>query len=272
MTPERPDAVPQGVWARVQSALDAVEREERVAILFAVESGSRAWGFASPDSDWDVRFAYARPTAWHLTLEPGRDVIERALPGDLDLAGWDARKSLNLLLSGNAALREWLRSPILYRAEPGALAALRALADSLPARAAAWHHYRSLGRKQEARAFAAANTVRLKRYLYMLRPALALRWMRHRAEGTPPMDLPTLLAEAPTSAVERAEIDRLLAAKSQASEMGEGPRVPVLDALIAEEIAAPPPSQSPKPSDSQRAEAQALFRRLTALADARFPE
>jgi predicted nucleotidyltransferase len=136
--------VPPAIAAKIQAALDAVEREERVGIIFAMESGSRAWGFPSPDSDWDLRFVYARPTRWHLRLDPGRDVIERSLPDDIDLAGWDARKALNLLLGGNTALREWLASPIVYRAEPVLFESFRRLAAAIPARASAAHHYRHL--------------------------------------------------------------------------------------------------------------------------------
>jgi predicted nucleotidyltransferase len=90
----------------IRSVLGEVAREENVAILFAVESGSRAWQFASPDSDYDVRFLYARPRDWYLSIEPGRDVIERPISGDLDVNGWDLRKALGLLVKSNPVLLE----------------------------------------------------------------------------------------------------------------------------------------------------------------------
>ena len=85
----------------IDGALEAIEAEDNVRILFAIESGSRAWGFPSPDSDYDVRFVYARPLDWYLSLEPGRDVIERPINDDLDIGGWDLQKALKLMLKPN---------------------------------------------------------------------------------------------------------------------------------------------------------------------------
>ena len=260
--------VPPGVSAAIAAALDAVEREERCVVLLAVESGSRAWGFPSPDSDWDVRFLYARPTAWHVSLRPGRDVIERSLPGDLDIAGWDARKAINLLLGGNAVLREWLASPLRYREVPEAVEAMRDLAAALPARGAARHHYASLARKIVAKYLDGQDAVNLKKYLYAVRPALALRWLRTTPGGDPPMDLPGLLGGVTLSAAERAALDDLLARKARASEVGEGANLPALDTMIADEIAAAAamPEEHHAPA-AARAQAEATFRGLTALAD-----
>jgi uncharacterized protein len=254
--------------ARIDGALDALAREERVAILFAVESGSRAWDFASPDSDWDVRFVYARPTSWHLSLEPGRDTLERMLPGDLDLAGWDARKAILLLLSGNAVLREWLRSPVIYRADPGMFGAFRDLAAAVSARPACIHHYRNLMRRQWDRELADGAEVKLKRYLYAVRPALALRWMAQHAAGDPPMALPALLAETELPREAREALEGLVATKRQASELGRGPCIPLLDRLITEELAAMPGgAPAPLRDPAWRLHAEALFRSAVAFAD-----
>lgn len=247
-------------------ALDALAREERVAILFAVESGSRAWDFASPDSDWDVRFVYARPTRWHLSLEPGRDTLERMLPGDLDLAGWDARKALLLLLGGNAVLREWLRSPILYRADPEMLRAFRDLAAAVSARPASVHHYRNLMRRQWERELCEGAEVKLKRYLYAVRPALALRWMAQHPEGDPPMALPELLEQTAIPDEARNALGRLLAAKRVASEVGTGPRIPALDRLIEGELAAGAGGAAPR-DPAWKDAAEQVFRDAVAFAD-----
>ncbi len=260
--------IPPAIAAAIQAALVAVEREEQVGIVFAIESGSRAWGFPSPDSDWDLRFVYARPTRWHLALNPGRDVIERSLPDDIDLAGWDVRKALNLLLSGNVALREWLLSPILYRAEQPLLAAFRDLAEVVPARASAVHHYRQLALRVLGRYLRDGEQVNLKKYLYALRPVLALRWLRMNPSGMPPMDLPALLEGAPLDPPTRAELDALLARKAQAAELGAGPRLPRLDALITAELEAAPQLR-PDDASAHRGAAQALMERCTAWADAR---
>jgi len=104
--------IPPAARMRILADLGRIEREEGVRILFAVESGSRAWGFPSPDSDYDARFVYARPADWYLSLAPGRDVVELPIDGDYDTNGWDIRKALNLLLKPNPVLLEWLSSPI----------------------------------------------------------------------------------------------------------------------------------------------------------------
>jgi predicted nucleotidyltransferase len=105
------------VKEEILSRIIEIEDEEGVRIFFACESGSRAWGFPSSDSDYDVRFLYLHPTEWYLSvnLEHKRDVIERPISGDLDINGWDLRKALILLRKGNPPLMEWLGSPIIYR-------------------------------------------------------------------------------------------------------------------------------------------------------------
>lgn len=220
---------------QILAALADIERTENVTVLFAVESGSRAWGHASPDSDWDVRFIYARPVDWFLQVSPGRDVIERQLPGDLDLSGWDMRKTLGLLLRGNCTLREWIRSPIVYVDGTGIMRDVRALAASIPARRAALHHYRSLATIVVHR-YLSAETVNLKKYLYAVRPALALRWLREHPDGYPPMDVPMLRVQVTLSSDEQGALEAILAAKAMASEVGTGRRVAVLDAMIATEL------------------------------------
>lgn len=264
------DVVPSAIRAGIKRALGAIEREERVGIVFAVESGSRAWGFPSPDSDWDVRFVYARRTEWHLQLQPGRDVIERSLPNDIDLAGWDVRKALNLLLAGNAALREWMRSPILYRSNIGLFDAFRRLAAAIPARRSAAYHYRRLAQAAVDKSLTGEGSVNLKKYLYALRPVLALRWLREYGAKELPMDLPGLLAGVTLDAATRSELDTLLAQKARASELGHGERRPMLDAMIASELAAAI-DLAPEDTTGFHAAAQALMIRCTAWADSLHP-
>lgn len=103
--------------AEVDQALDTIEREQAVTIPLAVESGSRAWGFPSPDSDYDCRFIYVRRFDSYLTPWPMRDVIEVPLERELDLNGWDLGKALKLMLKGNAVILEWLQSPVIYRGD-----------------------------------------------------------------------------------------------------------------------------------------------------------
>mgnify|MGYP006200345901 CR=1 FL=1 len=120
--------LPSAMRSWVLEELQRIEREHDVRVLYACESGSRAWGFASTDSDFDVRFIYVHRQDWYLRIDEPRDVIERPLTDELDISGWELRKTLRLLRNANPTLLEWLDSPLVYRAEPGALQALRGLA------------------------------------------------------------------------------------------------------------------------------------------------
>ena len=130
--------------AEILACLARLESEHAVTVLFACESGSRGWGFASPDSDYDVRFIYVNRLSWYLSVEPGRDVIEEPIDGDLDVNGWDLRKTLQLLRQSNPTLLEWLRSPIVYREEDTPMARLRALAEQQFSAVRGYHHYVSM--------------------------------------------------------------------------------------------------------------------------------
>lgn len=211
--------------------------------------------------------------AGYLRVHPGRDVIERpCLPGDLDLSGWDLRKALALLLKGNCAIREWLDSPIVYRSHRPIMADLCRLAERVPSRAAARHHYRSLAVQVRARRLQ-RRPFPLKKYLYALRPSLALLWLAEHPEGTPPMGMPGLLAGVALSGAEEAAIAALVEAKRAASEMGEGQPDTVLDALIDRAIAwaeaCDPGDRVPAPSAEMMAEADRIMRAGALLADAR---
>ena len=98
----------------ILKTLDQIEAQNNVKILYACESGSRAWGFPSPDSDYDVRYLYIRPVESYLKLFSERDVIEGPIDEVKDFVGWDLQKALKLLMKGNAPLIEWVRSPIVY--------------------------------------------------------------------------------------------------------------------------------------------------------------
>lgn len=250
--------------AEIVMRLADIERAEDVRILFAVESGSRAWGFPSPDSDYDVRFVYVRREEDYLSLWPPRDVIERPIDGLLDMGGWDLGKALLLLVKPNPVLLEWLRSPIVYRANADAMARLTDLAERSAYRRASIYHYRHLGEGQYEREIASKAQVRLKRYFYSLRPALALRWLRLQPGVPVPMDLPTLRAGTDLPPDVAQSIDRLLAAKAATKELGEGERIPTIDALIESEFAAARANALPlDPVDPRLArEADDLFRVL----------
>jgi len=125
----------------IQQQLLAIETEHRVQVLYACESGSRAWGFPSADSDYDVRFIYVHPTEWYLSIEELADTIDPRIEGALDLGGWDIRKALRLLRKGNCPIIEWLSSPIVYHEDAAAIAPLKRLALPSFLPESACHHY-----------------------------------------------------------------------------------------------------------------------------------
>ena len=242
----------------IMAELEAIEREQGVRILFAVESGSRAWGFPSQDSDYDVRFVYLQPAESYLTVAPRRDVIERPIDNLVDIGGWDLRKTLQLLVRSNAALLEWLTSPVRYRDSGGEPARLLELALTSADLTALAYHYEHQARRSFAEIEAAGDGVRHKSYCYALRSALALLWLRDR-EAPPPMDLPSLLAGLELSATVRETVATLLARKAPATEDDTGARLPPLDALIIGVLAEPPIQKTSVNRTDVVAQADALF-------------
>ena len=219
---------------KVQRQLNDVERRYGVRVLYACESGSRGWGFASPDSDYDVRFLYVHPLEWYLRVEPPRDVIELPIDDELDVCGWEWRKALGLLKGANPTLIEWLDSPVVYQQDDATVQALKKVIPHWfsPVRAR-WHYY-SMARKN-FRGYLQGERVRLKKYFYVLRPLLAVRWVE-AGKGVPPMRFDELLAGSELAAGLRAEIDELLERKQRAGEAENGPRRPLLHAFIQSEL------------------------------------
>lgn len=261
--------IDQAVASHILACLDEVERAEGVRILFAVESGSRAWGFPSPNSDYDVRFVYAHPVPWYLSLREARDVIERDLDArDVDLAGWDIRKALRLLLKSNAVLYEWCCSPIVYREADGARQTLKTLFEQAAGAPALAYHYRETARTTWNRMLEGRERVRLKRYFYVVRPLLALQWVE--AHGTPPpMQIAELLARHPLPDAAGAAFHALMDAKRVTPEVGDGLRLPALDAWIAPRLAAVPkiePASSGRLDAGARDAADRAFRALIGFA------
>ncbi|WP_284619050.1 nucleotidyltransferase domain-containing protein [Aquabacterium humicola] len=220
---------------RILDCLRQIEAANDVKVLFACESGSRGWGFASPDSDYDVRFIYVNRLSWYLTVEPGRDVIEQPISGDLDVNGWDLRKTLLLLRQSNPTLLEWLRSPIIYREEVDAAARLRVLAKDGFSAVRGYHHYVSMAKKN-FREHLRGEEVRYKKYLYVLRPLLAARWIRD-GRGVPPMRFAALAQATLDDHALLDEINRLLEVKMRAGEAATSPRWTAIHAFIESELA-----------------------------------
>ena len=228
-------AVAPDVTREILSRLRAIESQEDVTVLYACESGSRAWGFASPDSDYDVRFIYAHRRDWYLSfdVERRRDVIERPIADDIDCNGWDVRKALYLFTRTNGALIEWLNSPIRY-VERGNLAVeLRRLVSEHCNATALCYHYRHMA-SGNAREYLFEGRVRLKKYFYVLRSLLAIRYVE-QGLGVPPVRFKALVDAVAPSAV-RPGIETLLARKRVTSELGTGEPIPTLGQFIESEL------------------------------------
>ena len=223
------------VRAAVESRLAAIETEYGVRVLYACESGSRGWGFASPDSDYDVRFIYVHPLSWYLQVSRQRDVIELPVCGELDISGWELRKALGLLRKGNATLIEWLDSPVVYRTDTVFLCAMQDAARQTHQAGRSFHHYMHMARKNY-RVHLTGARVRLKKYLYVLRALLAAMWIE-QGRGGAPMRFRVLADAMVTDAVLRQAIDELLTIKRAAHEPEYGQPLPVINAFIAEELA-----------------------------------
>ncbi len=259
------EAVSPAMHANISVALDQIESEENASILLAVESGSRAWGFHSPDTDYDVRFIYVRPVDWHLSIAPGRDVIERPIDAELDLSGWDLRKTLGLILKSNAVVLEWLQSPIRYRDDSALRSDLLDFCQrALRPRSLGWHYLR-LGSRQREGLLSPDGAIKLKRYFYTLRPALALRWLRLNEDGLVPMDIGPLMDQTDLPPAVRTWIENLIAVKRETGEMGTADATnPDVEALLTEEFNAAKTFVASAPNDPEPnlwTEADALHRR-----------
>src|SRR6185369_5042943 len=248
MTPQA--TIPDDVRAEILVRLRRAETEHSVRILFAIESGSRAWGFASPNSDYDVRFIYMHEPSWYqaVDLEERRDVIEYPILDDIDLNGWDVRKALRLFWKSNPAFVEWIQSPIIYMETSGFRGqALQAL-SRIYAPEKGVYHYRSMA-KTNYRGYLKEPMVRLKKYFYVLRPLLAAQWVESR-RGAAPIEFDTLLTLLSDQKDVLAAVHTLLAQKRNTPELGMAPAVPVLNefieaALLQEIREAPKKSRSP---------------------------
>ena len=230
-------AVSDTMRSVIVARLEQIATEENVRMLLAVESGSRAWGFHSPDSDYDVRFIYARPPEWHYRLGKKRDVIERPIDDELDLSGWELSKALTLMLGSNAVVTEWLQSPIVYFADKLAVDQLTSFArQALDRKSVTWH-YVNLAQRQIDRLFDAKGRVRIKRYFYILRPVLALRWMRLADQSMPPMHMTALRDGAQLDADTSDALDILTQQKLEANEKGTVETAPpLLEELLSFEM------------------------------------
>lgn len=221
---------------RIKESLAEIERGEGVRVVYACESGSRAWGFPSADSDYDVRFIYVRPAEWYLSvdLEWKRDVIERPITDELDVSGWDLRKALMLLKKSNPPLLEWLGSPIVYREETRVAERLRGLLPHYYSPVACLHHYLHMARGNY-RDYLKGDTVRVKKYFYVLRPVLAIKWIE-AGLGVVPTEFGVLVERIIEDGGLKEAIAELMERKRAGTELDRGPAIPVISDFLKHEL------------------------------------
>ena len=230
-------AIIVSVRKEILTRLDQIEHEENVSIVYACESGSRAWGFESTDSDWDVRFIYVHPRDWYLSIdvEEKRDVIERPINDELDLSGWDLRKALQLLRKSNPPLLEWLSSPIIYIEQGETAQQLRQAVEEFYSPISTFHHYLHMAQNNN-REFLKGELVRVKKYFYVLRPLLAIRWIESDPTRPVPMEFQKLVDACLDSPEVRTSIDQLLTRKRSGSELDRESKIDVLSDFIDAEL------------------------------------
>lgn len=219
---------------KIIQELKKIEASENIRILYAVESGSRAWGFPSKDSDYDVRFIYTRPKDWYLQLQKKKDTLEYPISDQLDISGWDLDKTLMLLRKCNPSLLEWLHSPIVYMTEPLFYQDLLVLSEQAQNDKSLIYHYLHMA-KGNYRDYLQGEQVKIKKYFYVLRPLLACIWIEHQKQA-PPVRFEHLLEQPQLSTAFLAEVAKLLKKKRSGEEMAMEPQIPIIDQFIKEQL------------------------------------
>ncbi|MFJ7408505.1 MULTISPECIES: nucleotidyltransferase domain-containing protein [unclassified Lysinibacillus] len=223
----------------IQKKLLEIEEKYKVKILYAVESGSRAWGFPSKDSDYDVRFIYIHPSEWYLSIDPQgigvkRDVIEEPINDLLDISGWEITKALRLFRKNNPPLLEWLRSNIIYYQKYSFVDNIRSLESSVFYPNSMLHHYLNMA-KNNYREYLQGPEVRIKKYFYVLRPILACKWIE-KYNTTPPISFHELLEDSLQEGELKNAIEHLLKRKLIGDELDIEPRIHVINDFVESEM------------------------------------
>ena len=225
--------------SRETDALCKIANEKDIDILYAVESGSRAWGFASPDSDYDIRFVYHYPSREYLRLDQPQDTIER-MEGDLDLAGWDIFKALRLLRKSNPPLMEWLFSPVVYTELVPHIEQLREIARRNYSSSAVFYHYSRMAHRNYRQYIAnkiieGATEVPTKKYLYVIRPIVALLYLEQH-HALPPTHFLETLRDVEIDHSTRSAILELVNKKIAGHELGMDKPIPVLNTFAEKHL------------------------------------
>ena len=215
---------------KILNCLKNLEKSEEIKILYAVESGSRAWGFASQDSDYDIRFFYIHKPDWYLSILKKPDTIELVKDGILDIAGWDFRKTLLLFLKSNPPLFEWLRSPIVYLKQTNSIQEMQDISAIYFNNKSSMYHYLNMA-KGNYREYLKGDTVWIKKYFYVLRPILACEWIKDK-KSIPPIEFKVLFETQIKNKLIKIEIEKLLKMKVEGDELRKDNKIKIINDYI----------------------------------------
>ncbi len=216
----------------IQQKLDEIEQKENIKILHCVESGSRAWGFASPDSDYDVRFIYAHNKDYYLSLRPKKDYIDWELNETLDINGWDITKALKLFHKSNATVFEWSNSPVVYRTTDIWDNVKTVSNNYFSVKSTMYHYYGTASSNYHQ--YLTDELVKYKKYFYVLRPLLCCKWIE-KYKTAPPVLFDELFETVLESSL-KDEVSKLVAKKVKMNEGDKGERIEVINEYIVKNL------------------------------------
>ncbi|WP_144553898.1 nucleotidyltransferase domain-containing protein [Bacillus sp. X1(2014)] len=219
---------------KILAEINKIEEQFEVKICLAVESGSRAWGFPSKDSDYDVRFIYVHKKDWYLSIDQKREVIELPINDLLDINGWELRKALKLFRKSNPPLMEWLHSGIVYYQAFSLVDQLKAIQNHVFLPQSALYHYLNMA-KGNFRDYLRGDHVKIKKYFYVLRPVLACLWIE-RYNTVPPIEFQMLVEDLLEEGPLKQEISILLERKISGDELNLEPKVNAINDFLEKEI------------------------------------
>lgn len=221
---------------KIEAQIREIEEQEHVHIFFACENGSHAWGTASASSDYDVRFLYVHPIEWYLSIDSAekKEVVEKKVSPEFDFSGWDFRKALRLLYSANPSLQEWLRSPLIYHEFIEVTSPLKILSSQFFRVKTCMYHYLHMA-QGNFRAYLQGDQVWIKKYFYVLRPLLAIRWLEQKQE-MPPIEFMHLVELVQDQKDLYHEILKLLDMKKKEALLEKGTPLPNIATFIQKEF------------------------------------
>lgn len=219
---------------KILAEIKKIEEQYEVKVCLAVESGSRAWGFPSKDSDYDVRFIYVHQKDWYLSIDQKREVIELPINDLLDINGWEIRKALKLFRKSNPPLMEWLHSGIVYYQAFSLVDKLKAIQKQVFLPQSALYHYLNMA-KGNFRDYLRGDHVKIKKYFYVLRPVLACLWIE-RYHTVPPIEFQILVEDLLEEDQLKQEISTLLERKINGDELNLEPKVNTINDFLEKEI------------------------------------